>query len=305
MSPSACILVAGPTASGKSRLALDLAARHGGFVVNADSMQVYGELRVLTARPSPADEAAAPHRLYGHVPARERYSVGRWLGDVAAVLSEARREGRPAIVVGGTGLYFKALTEGLAAVPVIPAQVSAAIRAESEGVATPELHARLAALDPQDAAAIRVNDRARVLRALEVVTATGRSLAEWQRVAAAPPLVDPSTAERIVLAPDRAQLHARIAARAERMLEEGALAEVAALAALRLDPQLPAMKAIGVRELMALEAGALSRDRALATIATETRRYAKRQSTWLRNQMGDWPRAADAAALDLASRRTY
>ena len=297
----ASILLAGPTASGKSRLALELAARHGGVIVNADSMQVYGELRVLTARPSPADEAAAPHRLYGHVPAATRYSVGRWLGDVAAVLDAVHREGRVAIVVGGTGLYFKALTEGLAAVPAIPADLRAAVLAESVGVATPDLHARLAAIDPEDAAAIRVNDRARVLRALEVVTATGRSLADWRRVAAAPPLVDPSSAKRIVLAPDRAELHRRIAARAARMLDEGARAEVAALAALRLDPDLPAMKALGVRELMALEAGVLSRDEALATIATETRRYAKRQMTWFRNQMADWPRDGDASALDLAS----
>ncbi len=221
------------------------------------------------------------------------------------MLDEARREKRPAIVVGGTGLYFKALTEGLAAVPAIPAAARAAIQAQSDGVATPDLHARLAAIDPEDATAIRANDRSRILRALEVVTATGRSLAEWRRVAAAPPLVDPAGAERIVLAPDRAELHARIAERAERMLEAGALAEVAALAALGLDPELPAMKAIGVRELMALERDTLSRAEALAAIATETRRYAKRQMTWLRNQMGDWPRIADASALDLAVRRTY
>ncbi len=297
------ILLAGPTASGKSRLALKLAARHGGLVVNADSMQVYGELRVLTARPSPADEAAAPHRLYGHVPAATRYSVGRWLGDVAVVLEEARREGRRPIVVGGTGLYFKALTEGLAAVPAIPPAVRAAIRAESEGLETPELHARLATVDPEDAAAIRTGDRSRILRALEVVTATGRSLAAWQRVAAAPPLVDPARATRIVLDPDRAELHRRIGERVARMLEEGALDEVAALAALGLDPDLPAMKAIGVRALMALEAGTLSRDAALATIAAETRRYAKRQMTWFRNQMSDWPRPSNSSALDLLATR--
>ena len=299
MRSSAHILIAGPTASGKSRLALELAGRTGGLVVNADSMQVYAELRVLTARPSRTDEAAAPHRLYGHVPARERYSVGRWLGDVAAVLDTARREGRMAIVVGGTGLYFKALTEGLTAVPAIPAEVRSAVRNESEGVATPDLHVRLAAIDPEDAAAIRTNDRSRILRALEVVTATGRSLAEWHRVAVAPPLVDPAGARRIVLAPERSELHARIAARAERMLEEGAMAEVEALAALGLDKELPAMKAIGVSQLMAHMAGNLSRDEALAAIATETRRYAKRQMTWFRNQMADWPRASDASALDL------
>jgi tRNA dimethylallyltransferase len=286
------ILIAGPTASGKSHLALELAAQSGGVIVNADSMQVYGALRVLTARPSPADEAAAPHRLYGHVPAATRYSVGRWLHDVAVVLDEARRDGRPAIVVGGTGLYFKALTEGLAAVPAIPADLRAALRDESEGVETSVLHARLASVDADDAAAIRPGDRARVLRALEVFTATGRSLAEWRRVAAAPPLVDPATAERMVLDADRAALHARIAARADRMIDEGALAEVEALVMLGLDPDLPAMKAIGVRELMAHKTGALSRQAALAAIVTETRHYAKRQMTWFRHQMADWPRVA-------------
>ncbi len=220
------------------------------------------------------------------------------------MLAKARGAGRPAIVVGGTGLYFKALTEGLVAVPPVPPEVRAALRAESEGVATPDLHARLAAVDREDAAAIRPGDRARIQRALEVFTATGRPLAAWRRVAAAPPLVDPAGAERLVLDPDRAELHRRIAARAARMLAEGAPAEVAALCDLGLDPELPAMKAIGVRELMALRAGTVSRAEALAAIATETRRYAKRQMTWFRHQMGDWPRLADASALDLASTRS-
>lgn len=284
------ILLAGPTASGKSRLALELAAEHDGLVVNADSMQVYRDLRILTARPSLQDEAAAPHRLYGHVPAATRYSVGAWLRDVSVVLDEARAAGRPAIIVGGTGLYFKALTEGLAAVPATPPAVRAAIAAESEGASTPDLHARLAGLALEDAAGIRPSDRSRILRALEVVTATGRPLSEWQRAAAAPPLVDPARATRIVLAPDRAELHRRIAMRAEQMLEAGADEEVQALLALGLDPELPAMKAVGVRELAAHRAGNLSRDAVLTAIATETRRYAKRQMTWFRNQMGDWPR---------------
>ena len=206
------ILLAGPTASGKSRLALDLAARHGGVIVNADSMQVYAELRILTARPGAGDEAAAPHRLYGHVAAAERYSVGRWLADVAPVLDEANRAGQVAIVVGGTGLYFKALTEGLASVPPIPPDVRAAIGGDAEGVPTPELHARLAAIDPEDAAAIRTSDRARILRALEVFTGTGRALADWKRGVAVSLLVDPAAVERMVLAPDRAELHRRIAA---------------------------------------------------------------------------------------------
>ncbi len=290
------ILLAGPTASGKSRLAMELAAKHGGIVINADAMQVYAELRVLTARPSAADEAAVPHRLYGHVPAETRYSVGAWLRDVAPVVGEARREGQVAIIVGGTGLYFKALTEGLATVPPIPAEMRAAIHGEIEGVPTPVLHARLAALSPEETAALRPTDRARIVRALEVVTATGRPLAEWQRVAAAPPLVAPGAARRLVLAPDRAELHRRIAERAERMLHEGAIAEVAALAGLGLDPELPAMKAIGVRQLIDHAAGKLSRDEALAAIRTETRRYAKRQMTWFRNQMRDWPAASGCSA---------
>jgi tRNA dimethylallyltransferase len=288
----ATILLAGPTGSGKSRLALELSAKHGGIVVNADSMQVYGELRILTARPTPEDEAVAPHHLYGHVPARERYSVGRWLGDVATILEAARREDRAVIIVGGTGLYFKALTEGLAAVPSIPTDLREGIREETENLATPELHARLAAVDPEDAATTRSSDRARILRALGVFTATGRSLAEWQRAAPAPPLIDPATVERIVLAPDRAELIRRISERAEHMIERGALAEVEALAALGLDGELPAMKAIGVRELLAHRAGTLSLYETLAAINAETRRYAKRQVTWFRNQMADWPRMA-------------
>jgi tRNA dimethylallyltransferase len=294
------ILLAGPTASGKSRLAVDLARRHGGVVVNADSMQVYAELRVLTARPSAEDEQAAPHRLYGRVPAATRYSVGRWLGDVVPVIAETRRAGRVAILVGGTGLYFKALCEGLAAVPAIPAGVRAAIRAEAAGVDTPALHVRLAAVDPEDAARVRPSDRARILRAMDVFTATGQSLAAWRRTSAAAPLIEPAKAVRIVLAPPRTFLHQRIAERAERMVHHGGLAEVEALLALGLDDDLPAMKAIGVRELGAHLKGDISLDEAAAAIKTETRRYAKRQMTWFRNQMADWQSAESApAALDL------
>ncbi len=284
------VLIAGPTASGKSRLALELAADEGGIIVNADSMQVYRELRVLTARPTQQDEAAVPHRLYGHVGAATRYSVGAWLADVAPVLDEARRERRPAIVVGGTGLYFKALTEGLAAMPAVPAEIREEVAREADGVETPALYARLAARDPESAAAIRPSDRARIVRALEVFAATGTPIAVWQRTGAAAPLVDAATARRLVLSPERAELHRRIAARAEAMVAAGALDEVRALAALDLDPALPAMKAIGVRELLAHLAGDSSLDEAVAAIATETRRYARRQLTWFRNQMADWER---------------
>lgn len=286
------ILIAGPTASGKSRLAMELAAKHGGVVVNADSMQVYRELGILTARPSAEDEAAVPHRLYGTIAAATRYSVGAWLVDVGRALGELREEGKVPIVVGGTGLYFKALTEGLSAVPPIPAEVRERVRDETAGLSAPELHLRLVANSPDDARQVRPSDRMRILRALEVFEATGRSLARWQEAEPLTPLIDPARTHRIVLSVDRAVLHERIAARAEAMVHGGALAEAEALGALGLDPELPAMKAIGVRELLDHLAGNTSLDEALAAMKTETRRYAKRQETWFRNQMGDWERVA-------------
>jgi tRNA dimethylallyltransferase len=286
---AAAVLIAGPTASGKSRLALEMAAEAGGVIINADSMQVYRELRVLTARPSAEDETMAPHRLYGHVSARERYSVGRWLADIATVLAETRREGRMPILVGGTGLYFKALTEGLSSIPPIPPDVRAAVAEEAKRLETPALHSRLSARDPEDASAIRPSDRSRILRALEVFTATGRALAAWNR-GRAMPVLDPALVERRVLDIDRALLHRRIGERAEAMVAGGALAEAQAIAALGLDAAASAMKAIGVRELLAHVAGDLSLDEAVAAMKTETRRYARRQLTWFRNQMADWPR---------------
>ncbi|MCB1498287.1 MAG: tRNA (adenosine(37)-N6)-dimethylallyltransferase MiaA [Bauldia sp.] len=284
------ILIAGPTASGKSERAMALARTHDGMVINADSMQVYAELRVLSARPGVDEEAAVPHRLYGHVSAATRYSVGRWLTDVTAVLAEARARRHVPIFVGGTGLYFKALTEGLVSIPPIPPEVRARVLAEAEAVAAPSLHARLATLDPETAAGLRPSDRARILRALEVHAATGRPLAEWQRGAGAPPLVDAGRASRIVLDPPRAWLHQRIAARADRMVHDGAIGEARALAALGLSAEMPAMKAIGVRQFLDHDLGKLTLDEALAAVKTETRRYAKRQATWFRHQMADWPR---------------
>jgi tRNA dimethylallyltransferase len=285
------ILLAGPTASGKSRFALDLARRNRGVIINADAMQVYRELRVLTARPAAADEADVPHRLYGHVPANERYSVGRWLRDVAEVLAEAEREQPTAIIVGGTGLYFKALTEGLATIPSVPAEVRTRILQESAEETAEVLHRRLAAVDPEDAARIRRSDRGRIMRALEVFETTGRSLAAWHERPARP-LIDPAEAERIVLEVDRKLLHERIAGRVSQMLAAGALAEARAVAALNLDKDLPAMKAIGLGELMDHIAGRASLDEALAGMRTETRRYAKRQMTWFRHQMADWSSVA-------------
>jgi tRNA dimethylallyltransferase len=289
LTPAEIILIAGPTASGKSRLALEFAGERGGIIINADSMQVYAELHILTARPSAADETEVPHRLYGHIPAATRCSVGRWLTEVAGVLDEARKLGLVPIIVGGTGLYFKALTEGLVAVPPIPPEVREQILAEAERETAADLHRRLAADDPEDAALIRPSDRARIIRALEVFEATGRSLVAW-RSRPATPLIDPAGAERIVLDPDRQVLHARIAERADRMVQAGADREVRELARLGLDRSLPAMKAIGVSQFLDHLAGKLSLAETVAAIKTETRRYAKRQSTWFRNQMGDWKR---------------
>jgi tRNA dimethylallyltransferase len=256
-------------------------------VINADSMQVYAELRVLSARPPAEAEQIAPHRLYGHVPAATRYSVGRWLGDAAAALAEAQKERLVAIVVGGTGLYFTALTEGLASIPPIHADLRARMAGETTEIETEALHARLAAQDPESAAAIRPSDRSRILRALEVLEATGRPLAAWQRGEKTLPLIS-AGGERLVIAPDRAWLHARISKRVDAMLHEGALDEVRRLAALRLPPDLPAMKAIGVHQFLDHFAGRLSLDEALASVKTETRRYARRQETWFRNRMRDW-----------------
>ena len=295
MNKPTAILIAGPTASGKSALALALAEKIGGTIVNADSMQVYRDLRVITARPTPAEEARVPHRLYGHVDAGENYSVGRWCRDVGTVLAEIERQGRVAILVGGTGLYFKALTTGLAAVPPIPAEIRGQVRARmaSEGAAA--LHGELAGLDPATAQRLMVNDRSRIARALEVVLATGRSLTDWHREGL-PALVDSARAAKIFLTCERKQLVARIETRFAAMLEAGALDEVRALAARKLDPLLPAMKAHGVPWLIRHLNGEISLDEAAAGAIMDTRRYAKRQLTWFRNQMKDWPWAAPEEA---------
>jgi tRNA dimethylallyltransferase len=295
------ILIAGPTASGKSALALALADELGGTVINADSMQVYGDLRVITARPSAAEEARVPHLLYGHVDAAENYSVGRWCVDAGAALAEVARAGRVPIVVGGTGLYFKTLTRGLAAIPPIPADVRAAVRAglAAEGVAP--LHAELTRRDPATAQRLMPGDRARVTRALEVVLATGRSLADWHRDGMRPAL-DPAGAVKIFIDAERAELYRRIDARFDTMLADGALDEVRALAARGLDPSLPAMKAHGVPWLIRHLAGEITLAEAVEGGKRDTRRYTKRQATWFRHQLPDWtwvaPADAERAILD-------
>ncbi|MGC1178642.1 MAG: tRNA (adenosine(37)-N6)-dimethylallyltransferase MiaA [Methyloceanibacter sp.] len=292
------VLIAGPTASGKSGAAFELARRFGGAVINADSMQVYRELELLTARTGPGETARVPHHLYGIVGAAEAYSVGRWLDDATRAIDEARGQGRLPILVGGTGLYFKALTEGLAPVPDIPAAVRSYWREQADELGLEALHGVLASRDPAMAARLGTSNPQRILRALEVIDATGVSLAEWQG-GNAPPLLASGEALRLVIAPEREPLYAAIDARFDRMLERGAIEEVRRLAGLGLDPALPAMRAHGVRELGAYLAGTASLEEAVAKAKTETRRYAKRQMTWARRYMTDWewfPAAAAAVA---------
>jgi len=287
MRSAAAILIAGPTASGKSALALRLAEKFGGVIVNADSMQVYRDLRVITARPMAQDEARVPHRLYGHVDAAENYSVGRWCRDVGEVLGELAGAGRLPILVGGTGLYFKTLTAGLAAVPPIPLEVRAHVRGRLQGEGVGALYAELIERDPQTANRLMPNDRSRIARALEVVVATGRPLSDWHREGL-PPLLAPERAAKVFIICERKELVARIEKRFAEMLEGGALEEVRALARRKLDPSLPAMKAHGVPWLIRHLAGDISLDSAVAGAVMDTRRYAKRQLTWFRNQMPGW-----------------
>ncbi|QPF83211.1 tRNA (adenosine(37)-N6)-dimethylallyltransferase MiaA [Bradyrhizobium genosp. L] len=297
MSQNAAILIAGPTASGKSALALALAQRTGGVVINTDSMQVYRDLRIITARPTADEEALVPHRLYGHVDASMNFSAGAWVGDAAKVLGEARAEGRPPIFVGGSGLYFKALTRGLSAVPPIPAAVRESVRARLEQHGVEALHAELAQRDPVSAERLKPRDRTRIARALEVVEATGRPLPDWHREGL-PPLLPAGEFSAIFLAPEREQLYARIDARFGIMLAGGALEEVAALAARKLDPLLPAMKAHGVPALIRHLRGEISREEAAEIGRADTRHYAKRQFTWFRHQLPEFEWVAPEAARE-------
>ncbi|MDR7038254.1 tRNA dimethylallyltransferase [Methylobacterium sp. BE186] len=291
----AAILIAGPTASGKSALATALALRHGGVVVNTDSMQVYSDLRVLTARPSPEEEAIVPHRLYGHVDGALNYSAGHFARDAAALVADL--DGRLPVFVGGTGLYFRALEEGLSDLPPVPDAVRAALRQTAEGRPTEALHADLAALDPEGAATLRPSDRARVMRALEIHAATGRPIAAFHGSRVPGPLAG-RPLRKIFLAPDRDRLRARIDARFRAMMSEGALDEVARLRERRLDPMLPIMRAHGVPGLIAHLDGTLGLEEAILRGQNDTRRYAKRQFTWFRHQMGgDWAWTDPEAAL--------
>lgn len=294
--PRPLALIAGPTASGKSALATALAERHGGTVINADASQVYADLRVLTARPSPDEEARVPHRLFGHLDGAVACSAARWAGEATMAIEATWSAGRLPILVGGTGLYLRTLLDGIAPVPPIDPAVREAVRA----MPVADARAALAREDPAAAARLAPADTARTARALEVVRSTGRSLSAWQaersggiggRVTLAP----------LVLLPDRAVLAQRIDARAAAMLDGGAIAEVAALVARAdLPADAPVRRAIGVADIAAMLAGGIGRDEALARLRLATRRYAKRQNTWFRHQPpAIWPRIADAADADL------
>ena len=280
------VLIAGPTASGKSALGVKLAQMLDGVVINADSMQVYRDLRVITARPTPADEAEAPHRLYGHVDAAVNFSVGRYVADAVQVLHELRGQKMP-IFVGGTGLYFKALTEGLSDMPPVPDEVREQVRRESEGLETPELHRLLSERDPETARTLRPSDRLRVQRALEIFAATGQPLVSFHGARQPGPLADVPVV-KLFLAPEREELRRRVDARFLAMMDQGALDEVRALGERNLDPMLPAMRAHGVPGLLAHLRGKISLDEAIAKGQGDTRRYAKRQFTWFRHQLPDW-----------------
>jgi tRNA dimethylallyltransferase len=289
------VLIAGPTASGKSALALRLAEQAGGVVINADSMQVYRDLRVITARPTEAEEARVPHRLYGHRDAAINCSVGSWLDDAAAALAEARANRWLPVIIGGTGLYFKALLRGLSNVPPVPAEVREAVRARLARDGIEVLHAELARRDPDAGARLKPRDQARVARALEVIEATGRPLADWHGEGL-PPLLSPAHVTAVFLAPDRAELYRRIDQRFAAMLEQGAREEVRALAARGLDPMLPAMKAHGVPVLIRHLRGEATLEEAQMVGAADTRHYAKRQFTWFRHQLPEfrWVRPEEA-----------
>jgi tRNA dimethylallyltransferase len=295
------VLIAGPTASGKSALALAVAERLGGVIINTDSMQVYRDLAIITARPGVADTARAGHLLYGHVDAAENYSVGRFIADAAAALVQARAQSRVAIFTGGSGLYFKALTRGLAAIPPVDAAIRAAIRARLEAGGVAALHGELSRRDPATAARLNPADRIRIARALEVFEATGRAISDWH-CDGLPPLLKPAHLAKVFLAPERAALYRRIDARFDAMLAAGALEEVRTLHARRLDPLLPAMKAHGVPWLIRHLEGEMPLAAAAEAGKRDTKHYAKRQFTWFRHQLADWPRVDPDAAFDIVMR---
>ena len=290
------VLVAGPTASGKSALALALAERIGGWVVNADSMQVYSGWQILTARPDPAEIARAPHRLYGHIDPTRRYSVGDWLREVTTVLAEARDAGATPVIVGGTGLNFTALTGGLSPIPPIPNDIRKGAEAKLAADGAEAFRRDLLARDPA-AARLDIENPRRMLRAWEVLETTGRSITDWARDTP-PPLLPLGTVTALAIEADRDSLLDRIDRRFDAMLGAGMVDEVAAMRDRGLDPSLPAMKAVGAPPLMAHLAAEMTLDAAVTRARIDTRRYAKRQRTWLRNQMAEWTRIPMGASVE-------
>lgn len=288
-------LIAGPTASGKSRLALELAGKTDAVIINADSQQLYADLRVLTARPSIEDESRAEHRLYGVADAAEAWSVGRWTRAVMPLLDELAAQDRPALLVGGTGLYFNALTRGLADIPAVPEVVRDRVQAEYDDEGETAFRRRLAEVDPTAAAAITPGDRQRLVRALAVAKSSGRALSDWK--AETTPLLAPGSYKAVVVEPSRDRLYAACDMRVGQMIEQGAVDEVRVLLARDLDPALPAMKAVGVPELAVCLAGQSTLAQAAAAIRLSTRHYAKRQLTWFRNQTPTWIRQAPGEPL--------
>jgi len=282
------VLIGGATASGKSAMALEMARIHGGEIVNADSMQIYADLRILTARPTPRDEAEAPHHLFGVSDGADIWSVGRWLRAARAVLAEIAGRGRPAIVVGGTGLYLRALTHGLADIPAIPAEIRVKTEARFDELGENLFRAELGRVDARAAARIAAGDRQRLTRALEVHAATGKTLSDWQQEAPLPPME--GAWRGIVIKPPREQLYRRCDARLTAMVEAGALEEVRRLMVREVPPESPILKAMGVAPFAAHLRGDLALADALARARADTRHYAKRQLTWFRHQTPDWER---------------
>jgi len=281
------VLIAGPTASGKSALALSIAEACNGAIINADSMQVYRELSILTARPLPDEEVRVPHCLYGCVSGREGYSVGRWIADCAEAIDKSKSAGTRPVIVGGTGLYFRALLEGLSSIPDIPRHIRDHWRAQAVEIGGEGLYKILKDRDGVTAARLRPSDPQRLVRALEVLDATGTSLAEWQSEPGQP-LLDASCVTKLVVAPPRQSLYARINARFDKMIENGAIEEIEALKALGLSPDLPIMRALGVAALIEHSEGHLTLEVAAERVKTESRRYAKRQINWLKRNMMSW-----------------
>ena len=289
-------LIAGPTASGKSALALKLARETGGEIVNADALQLYADLRILSARPSDAEQAQAPHHLFGTVDAADGWSVGRWLRAALPILDDIAERGRGAIVVGGTGLYFEALTKGLAEIPEVPANFRRQAQADYDLMGESSFRGRLEVHDPAAARRIAPGDRQRLVRAWEVFAATDTPLSEWQQTGR--PGLAAGSWRAVALEPPREALYARCDDRLAAMVEAGVLDEVRTLVSRNLDPALPALKAVGVRELSAHLRGETSLAEAVIAAQRETRRYAKRQTTWRRGRMADWPRLAQIDSED-------